>query len=161
MGRAEAMATDLSNITLDNYFYDTFANFTRIYKRELPKREPDYISDSGSEYWYEGNTVYRRADHWGRRIATCNWILSSSAERGWSQGYCKLTDFKRRNKYSLRNAKAGERFRIGKTVLTYKGGGNMYIEIRTGIFKKQTEKFYVFDTFRATYETIAYVEKLP
>ena len=37
-------------------------------------REPDYISESGSKYWYTEAGVVRCSDHWGR-VASCAWQL--------------------------------------------------------------------------------------
>lgn len=40
-----------------------------------PNRDPDYTSDSGSEYWYSKDGVVRGSDHWGNGVAHCDWAL--------------------------------------------------------------------------------------
>ncbi|MBQ6862283.1 MAG: hypothetical protein IJN98_06710 [Alistipes sp.] len=52
-------------ITYDNFYESTEAVFTQV---ERPDRPADYVSRSGSEYWYgndeRGDYVIRGADHW-------------------------------------------------------------------------------------------------
>lgn len=64
----------------NNFFENTAAVFSICDK---PNREPDYISASGSSYWYENNGVVRCADHWGWGIASCCWYLRE-LEMSWS-----------------------------------------------------------------------------
>jgi len=40
-----------------------------------PDRKPDYVSESGSVYWDEGDRVVREADHWGA-VGECLWPLA-------------------------------------------------------------------------------------
>jgi len=58
-----------------NFHKNSFASFKACKK---PKREPDFISPSGSEYWYSqdknGGYVIRFSDHWGS-VASCLWKL--------------------------------------------------------------------------------------
>lgn len=68
----------------DNFFVATKATWKGV---KAPKRTPDYISNSGSEYWYTPQGVYRKSDHWSHiyinnkywygctRVATCYWTL--------------------------------------------------------------------------------------
>lgn len=56
----------------NNFFGGTTAVFTLC---EQPQSEPDFVSGSGSAYWYINGGVVRRADHWGYGIASCNWYL--------------------------------------------------------------------------------------
>ena len=62
-------------INKDNYFKNTFIDW-KITK--APDRQPDYKSDSGSEYWYTDKGVYRRSNHWGT-VATCTWLLDGKS----------------------------------------------------------------------------------
>ena len=79
-----------------NYFMATKADFTSCAK---PETKPDYISDSGSRYWYTDEGVIRFSNHWGYGIASCDWTLdgiesSSFADNeGGRAGYCDWTDF--------------------------------------------------------------------
>lgn len=56
----------------NNFFELTAAVFDVC---ETPDREPDYVSGSGSAYWYENDGVIRRSDHWGGYVASCKWWL--------------------------------------------------------------------------------------
>lgn len=57
-------------------------------------RKPDYISKSGSSYYFCDQGVYRRANHWGR-AANCRWRLEGEAKvkPGMHVGYANWTDF--------------------------------------------------------------------
>ena len=66
-------------IDRNNFFLYTMANFNEVDK--TPNREPDYISRSGSQYWYEDDGVYRKSNHWGADIATCDWFLNGDITR--------------------------------------------------------------------------------
>ena len=47
--------------TKDNYYTSTYAKFVEC---ATPRRKPDYISSSGSKYWYTKPGVIRKSDHW-------------------------------------------------------------------------------------------------
>ena len=47
--------------TKDNYYTSTYAKFVEC---ATPRRKPDYISSSGSKYWYTKTGVIRKSDHW-------------------------------------------------------------------------------------------------
>ena len=47
--------------TKDNYYTSTYAKFVEC---ATPRRKPDYISSSGSRYWYTKTGVIRKSDHW-------------------------------------------------------------------------------------------------
>lgn len=53
-------------VTFDNFFLNTSAIFTHT--NEVPKATPDFVSKSGSRYWYgedeRGKYVIRQSDHW-------------------------------------------------------------------------------------------------
>ncbi len=84
-----------------NFHDETCAIFTSC---ETPSRRPDFISESGSEYWDNGDSVIRRANHWGKDIASCRWELDDrlvgSRQRvcvkriaQMSTGYCPYSEF--------------------------------------------------------------------
>jgi hypothetical protein len=79
--------------TFSDFHLASFAVFT--FQAFAPDRAPDFISGSGSCYWYEGDTVIRESDHWGPRIASCAWLLQGDDnEKGrYLVGACKLSDF--------------------------------------------------------------------
>lgn len=58
--------------TWENFYQSTVADWKQC---EIPERQPDYISFSGSVYWNYGNKVRRLSDHWGKNIASCCWYL--------------------------------------------------------------------------------------
>lgn len=70
----------------DNFYINSEANFEFC---EKPNREPDYISASGSEYWYTEEGVFRNSDHWGNGIASCDWQLLNCNE--WDIPQYQLT----------------------------------------------------------------------
>ena len=82
-------------MTFDNYYNGTIATFKGC---KTPKRKPDYISHSGSRYWYiedkNGEYVIRESDHWctykkfnnkkkfpwTKNIASCYWRLKTNSK---------------------------------------------------------------------------------
>lgn len=56
----------------DNFFDNTVALFEEVTK---PKRKADFESDSGSRYWYRKDGLIRGSNHWGNRVANCDWAL--------------------------------------------------------------------------------------
>lgn len=73
----------------ENFFLATEADFEQCQK---PNHEPDYVSDSGSAYWYFEDGVVRQSDHWGHRIASCSWLLDGS-EYGMCGNGARLCGF--------------------------------------------------------------------
>jgi hypothetical protein len=88
----------LMEYKFDNFFIETVANFTRC---EIPDRDPDYVSFTGSTYWDDGDRVIRWSDHWGKNISTCCWYLEFKEMnlKYPLAGYCYYEDF--RHKRSL------------------------------------------------------------
>lgn len=76
-----------------NFFMETTANWTRC---EIPDREPDYVSFSGSAYWDDGDRVIRWSNHWGKDISTCRWYLDLKEFKTLNSlcGYCYYEEFK-------------------------------------------------------------------
>ena len=99
-GASSASASSSSEFNQRNFFSGTAADFTSV---ERPNREPDYISDSGSEYWYSADGVVRGSNHWGTGIASTDWFLDGvdassydrTAKGNGVKGYgkAKWTDF--------------------------------------------------------------------
>lgn len=74
----------------DNFYLNTFARFFSVGLGSVPSRPCDYVSASGSMYWYENDGVYRLSDHWGH-VASCYWpIIGGRA----IVGFCKWANFK-------------------------------------------------------------------
>ena len=155
-----SLARKKQEISFDDFHIATFANFKKVRQVDLPKKQPDFVSKSGSRYWYDGDKVYRMSNHWGRIIASCNWLLDGFAVRGLSQGYCKLKDFHREMSYLLNDKNFGKRFLVGKTSFLRSGKGAIDISKNEGVFIKETSDFYVFDTFKVSKMTLAYVKPL-
>jgi len=55
----------------DTFYRATVADWQRC---EMPDRDPDFISFTGSAYWCLKNKVRRYSDHWGV-VMTCRWTL--------------------------------------------------------------------------------------
>lgn len=112
MKNASEFARDLrielsdQSVSFDDFFNDTVACFEPF---EIPECEPDFVSDSGSKYWYgedeDGDYVVRLSDHWGKRIASCSWFFMDYEFVGYSLVYlyetnrlscgrCYLSEFK-------------------------------------------------------------------
>jgi hypothetical protein len=94
-------------ITFGNYYIHTRATFRGCKK---PKSKPDYVSRSGSLYWYgknmKGEYVIRYSDHWTnvcgiyskrinpyasrdcKRIATCLWKIKTNHKNDKKIIYC-------------------------------------------------------------------------
>ena len=108
--RVDTLNKGILNIDFNNFFLNTTAYFKGCKK---PKRKPDYVSDSGSEYWYsedkKGKFVIRNSNHWvsyknfDRKskviqcmsIASCFWFLKTNEYSKPSYaGKCYLKNFK-------------------------------------------------------------------
>ena len=83
----------------NNFYDDTFAEF---YPCNAPELDPDYVSDSGSMYWYYPEGVVRGADHWGSDIGDCTWrMLGDEHDSSWDDpngvryGFCPWQGFER------------------------------------------------------------------
>ena len=59
-----------------NYFENTNVMYEEC---EKPKRKPDYVSDSGSCYWYLKKGVIRGSNHWGNAVANCDWAYKHAS----------------------------------------------------------------------------------
>ena len=97
-------------ITVNNFHISTEALFKGC---KIPKREPMFVSESGSRYWHGcdsiGEYVIRESDHWVnikyigsnkifsdcRSIASCNWNLKTNNNSRIRAGKAYLKDFKK------------------------------------------------------------------
>lgn len=68
------MKIDINNHT---YFVKTFGQFNFC---KTPISSPDYISESGSQYWYTEKGLIRQSDHWGI-VCTCRWFLNEKKSK--------------------------------------------------------------------------------
>lgn len=75
----------------DSFYKCSYAIFNGC---EKPAREPDYISESGSAYWYSEDGVIREADHWGN-VATCIWEIRNIVDYDLDRitGFCAWEAF--------------------------------------------------------------------
>lgn len=73
-----------------NYYTLTKANFEEC---KTPKRKPDYVSNSGSEYWYTLRGVIRRSNHWNYGVKSCSWLLNGECVDTLKTGFCKWKNF--------------------------------------------------------------------
>lgn len=74
-----------------NFFVATEAKFKEC---KTPNRTPDYVSESGSEYWYTRRGVIRRSNHWNW-VASCTWEYEGKGLSGELRtGFCKWRKFK-------------------------------------------------------------------
>lgn len=85
-------------ITRDNFYDHTACNWNEVDDKLFVK--PDYVSDSGSKYWYTDNGVYRMSNHWGFGVGSCDWTLNAHPELSYRDegsdrlGYAEWKDFK-------------------------------------------------------------------
>ena len=56
----------------DNFFDSTVALFNEIKK---PNRKADFVSESGSRYWFKKEGLVRGSNHWGNRVVNCDWAI--------------------------------------------------------------------------------------
>lgn len=76
-----------------NFFENTIVTYTETGKR--PNRKPDFTSDSGSMYWYTKDGVTRGSNHWGKKVANCDWALKRLNGRTvYGKVWGRLTQFK-------------------------------------------------------------------
>ena len=96
----------------DNFYINTYAVFKDLKRR--PNRAPDFISytrdgKKSSEYWYTKDGVIRGSTHWGRDIASCDWLLESgkSGKHMYkTYGEAKWADFVQKTEIVTKDGKA-------------------------------------------------------
>lgn len=80
----------MKKTSFKNFFGGTVADFSRC---EIPDRNPDYVSFSGSAYWNKGNKVIRQSDHWGNLISS-RWLLEGKESKIFTCAYCYYENFR-------------------------------------------------------------------
>jgi hypothetical protein len=74
-----------------NFFLHTLANFAKVENIDF---KADFVSESGSEYMYTKEGVYRKSNHFSYQIGTCLWLLDSEVSLGVEVvGFCRWSDF--------------------------------------------------------------------
>ena len=93
----------------ENFYMDTLATFSPISDEQeiVTYKEPDFVSRSGSAYWYTTDGVIRYSNHWGD-VGSCIWNPDDALFKAiWIQeedenvdkedegvyGYCAWSDF--------------------------------------------------------------------
>lgn len=77
---------------------NSFCIWTEVDLQEIQDQNPQYISQSGSQYFYLHDGVYRLSDHWGR-AANSKWRLTpmNNELRKIRLGFANFTDFHKDN----------------------------------------------------------------
>lgn len=77
---------------------NSFCIWTEVDLQEIQEQIPQYISQSGSQYFYLNDGVYRLSDHWGR-AANSKWRLTpmNNELRKVRLGFANFTDFHKDN----------------------------------------------------------------
>lgn len=137
-----------TQVTFENFFENTFADFEKISREEvkmLKNTKPDFVSKSGSRYWYINNYVYRYSSHFSRDTKSCAWFLEGKSVTNNVSGIygkCKLEDFVQINT----NAEVGKKYKIIYAPKDRKGIA--FITECEGVLQKITECYYIFDNFK-------------
>lgn len=87
------------NYHKQNFFKNTYCVFKAVDSQELKNKTPDFVSGSGSRYFYTNDGVYRISSHWGR-AATCRWRLQADTKNRKNKekaGFARWTDFYKDN----------------------------------------------------------------
>lgn len=77
-----------------NFHKKTYCEFVEVKENNLPEGEPNYVSKSGSVYFFTESGVYRKSNHWGR-AAKCRWKLKplKNSQKRLKCGYADWTSF--------------------------------------------------------------------
>ena len=77
-----------------NFHKYTFCIFNEVSKIEIEHFKTNFISKSGSSYFFTNEGVYRKSNHWGR-AANCKWRLqtNSSDSSRTKIGFAKWAHF--------------------------------------------------------------------
>lgn len=82
-----------------NFFNSTIGTFRqlRLKNQDLSSLGvPDFVSASGSKYWYKNDNLYRYSNHWGR-VASCVWNIKGkyNAPKNYKLGVIKFKDLEK------------------------------------------------------------------
>ena len=83
------------DVNQENFFDCTVANW----KKTNIDFKADYVSESGSEYMYTSEGVYRKSNHWYNFTASCVWQLEGQESEESCIGFCQWSKF---SKYSTK-----------------------------------------------------------
>lgn len=77
-----------------NFHKHTFCVFQEVTFESINDLKPNFISKSGSSYYFTEQGVYRHSNHWGR-AANCKWrLVSNGISKDRSKvGYANWCDF--------------------------------------------------------------------
>lgn len=78
-----------------NFHKHTFCLFQQVDNSVLADLNLNYKSNSGSEYYFTENGVFRKSNHWGR-AANCRWrLISNSKYKNQNEiiGFALWSDF--------------------------------------------------------------------
>jgi hypothetical protein len=77
-----------------NFHKHTFCIFQEVTFESINYLKPNFISKSGSSYYFTEQGVYRHSNHWGR-AANCKWrLVSNGISKDRSKvGYSNWCDF--------------------------------------------------------------------
>lgn len=81
----------MTTINKDNFFKNTYGVFRSLSNFSI-YGDPDFVSESGSKYWYLDHGLIRQSDHWGS-VSSCFWKLNGS-KGGLEFGYIYWNSFK-------------------------------------------------------------------
>lgn len=77
--------TDFLTTTFENYFDGTVGCWCKIDEvpegAELIRNSTDRNGNITSTYWKLGRCIIRRSNHWGTKIANCDWWIFSATEK--------------------------------------------------------------------------------
>lgn len=77
-----------------NFHKHTFCIFQEVTFESINVLKPNFISKSGSSYYFTEKGVYRHSNHWGR-AANCKWrlVLNGISKDRSKVGYANWCDF--------------------------------------------------------------------
>lgn len=112
-----------SNTTVNetSFFECTVANW----KTTSVDFKADYISESGSQYMYASDGVYRKSNHWFYSVSTCVWVLDGKESVEETIAFCKWEDFKQYSTFKSDWKSTGENIKKmlrGEMVLAHRIG---------------------------------------
>lgn len=91
----------------------------------------DYKSDSGSEYMFTDEGIYRKSDHWSMNINTCVWLLNGKEEMRDTVGFCSYSNFKKYFSKRIKGVLSNECYQL-KDNINSMLNGNFVLKHRIG-----------------------------
>lgn len=76
----------------DDFLISTKADYVSVSRDCLPVGNCHYRSQSGSQYWYASNGVYRISNHWGK-VGSCYWTIDGVECKDTKVGFCTWEGF--------------------------------------------------------------------